>query len=343
MKLSGVDGKMHEATSQLNQVKIPSATREITNPHAISKNEVTVVLPVLNEEEGISAVIDELLENGYNHILVVDGYSTDMTVQAARQKGVTVIEQHGRGKTGAIRTAFEHVSTPYMLIMDGDFTYDAADIQRFLNHVNGYDQIIGSRSQENISRVHRVGNRLISRLFNTLLGTFISDVCSGMYLLNSKSARELYLCSNGFSVEVEVLAQIAMQGQVTEVPIHYRKRLGQPKLSTLVHGFDIFKSILGLARRYNPVFLFSTVAASAAIPGFALGIWVLWSWLQTGVFHSAFGLAAGMLLLLSSQAFMIGTISVLFKRSELRIERLVRSERHRSNASEHGAFKDSAN
>jgi dolichol-phosphate mannosyltransferase len=291
---------------------------------SVLKGDVTVVLPVLNEEEGVSAVIDELLENGYRNILVVDGYSTDLTVQAARDKGVTVVEQHGRGKTGAIKTAIENVSTPYMLIMDGDFTYGAADIERLLTHANGYDQVIGARSQENISLIHRFGNRLISGLFNTVFGTSISDVCSGMYLLNSKSAKQLAFRTKGFSVEAEVLAQMAMEGKVTEVPINYRKRMGQPKLSTLAGGVDILKSILGLARIYNPVFIFSTAAASAAIPGLAILSWVFWRWAQFKTFHSGWALAGGMLMLLASQAFIMGTISLLLKRSEIRIEKLVR-------------------
>lgn len=291
----------------------------------ILKDDVTVVLPVLNEEEGISAVIDELHENGYNNILVVDGYSTDLTLEAARSKGVTVIEQHGRGKTGAIKTAIEHLSTPYMLVMDGDFTYSAANIERLLAHAKGYDQIIGARSQENISRVHRFGNRLISKIFNTLFGTTISDVCSGMYILNTKSAKQLVFRTKGFSVEAEVLAQMAMQGKVTEVPIEYRKRLGQPKLSTMVHGVDILKSIFGLARIYNPVFLFSATAAIAAVPGVAIVSWIFWRWTQSGFFQTGWALLGGGLLLLASQAVIMGTISLLLKHSEIRIERLVRS------------------
>jgi dolichol-phosphate mannosyltransferase len=296
---------------------------------SVLKDDVTVVLPVLNEEEGVSAVIDELHENDYRNILVVDGYSSDLTAQVARGKGVTVVEQHGRGKTGAIKTAIENVSTPYMLIMDGDFTYGGADIERLLTHANGYDQVIGARSQENISLIHRFGNRLISGLFNTLFGTSISDVCSGMYLMNSKSAKQLEFRTKGFSVEAEVLAQMAMEGKVTEVPINYRKRMGQPKLSTLAGGVDILKSIFGLARIYNPVFIFSAGAASAAIPGLAILSWVFWQWAQFKTFHSGWGLAGGLLMLLASQAFIMGTISLLLKRSEIRIEKLVRSVEQR--------------
>ena len=317
---------MYEVTSQLSQPNTASEIRQETPAYAVAKGDVTIVLPVLNEEEGISAVIDELHNSGYTNILVVDGYSTDSTAQAARRKGVTVIEQHGRGKTGAVQTAIENVQTPYMLIMDGDYTYDPSSIQRFLVHVNGYDQIIGVRSQENINRIHRFGNRVISSLFNTLLGTNVTDVCSGMYLLNSNSARGLEFRTKGFSVEVELLAQMAVRGKVTEVPINYRKRIGQPKLSTLVHGFHILRTIIELARRYNPIFIFSILAGSAAIPGAAIVAWTFWEWARFGVFHSGWALAGGGLLLFSTQAFIVGTIALLLKRSEIRIEQLFRRE-----------------
>ena len=318
--------QMLETTSPQSDTEELRGSKQEDSRLAATARDMTIVLPVLNEEEGISAVIDELLEDGYRNILVIDGYSSDSTVQIARQKGVTVIEQHGRGKTGAIRTAIENVRTPYMLIMDGDFTYDASSIQRFLTHVNGYDEIIGTRSQENISWVHRFGNHFISRLFNTLFGTGFSDVCSGMYLLNSKSARDLEFRTKGFSVEVEVLAQMALHGKVTEVPILYRKRIGKPKLSTVVHGFDILKSIFGLARRYNPVFVFSVIAGLAAIPGAAIVVWVLWQWVAYGIMHSGWALAGSMLLLFGAQAFLVGTVALLLKRTEMRMEQLIRGD-----------------
>jgi len=294
----------------------------------ISNDNLTIVVPVLNEEKGVGAVIDDIYQNGYQNVLVVDGYSSDKTVQAANQKGAAVITQHGRGKSGAIKTALEHVSTPYLLVMDGDYTYDAADIHRFLNHARDYDEIVGARHATHISRLHRLGNRGITWIFNVLFGTTLSDVCSGMYLLKSKSCNHLTLQTKGFSIEVEILAQMSTQGRVTEVPINYRKRIGDAKLTTWKAGTDIVKTIIALARIYNPVFLFSVVTASAALPGLAILVWVFLLWAVGGehVFHSSWLLAALMLLLLASQAFIIGTVALLLKRSELRIERLVRTE-----------------
>ena len=73
----------------------------------IGKDLVTVVVPTINEEQAIGLVLDELFEVGCKNVLVVDGYSVDATVKMAESRGVRVVQQNGRGKTGAIKTALE--------------------------------------------------------------------------------------------------------------------------------------------------------------------------------------------------------------------------------------------
>ena len=221
---------MLETEPPINRPARDRVISRLLSSRPVAKDDVTVVVPVLNEEKAIGMVLDELTSSGYPHILVVDGYSKDNTVQIAKSKGVNVVQQHGMGKTGAIKTAIDLVPTPYMLAMDGDYTYAASDIQKFLDHAHNYDEIVGVRGRENISRLHRIGNRIISKSFNLMFDTALSDVCSGMYLLRTESAKELDLHSGGFNVDVEIIAQTALRGEVTEVPIEYRARLGEPKL-----------------------------------------------------------------------------------------------------------------
>ena len=285
----------------------------------VRKDDVTVVVPTLNEEGAIGLVLDELSSNGYRHILVVDGYSKDKTVEIAESKGVNVAKQHGIGKTGAIKTAIDLVPTPYMVVMDGDCTYAAADIEKFLDHAHNYDQIVGVRSRENISRLHRVGNSIISKCFNIMFDTSLSDVCSGMYLLRTEAAKELDLHSGGFNADVEIIAQTAVRGDITEVPIEYRARIGKPKLSTWKNGTQIIYSVLIWTRVYNPVFIFSVIAALAFVPGLAILIWVGLSWLLRGIFFSGWALMAAILLLGAGEALTVGSLSLLIKRSEARI------------------------
>jgi glycosyltransferase involved in cell wall biosynthesis len=215
---------------------------------------VTIVIPTLNEQEAIGKVLDELFSRGLKNILVVDGNSSDGTLDTAKKYPISVIIQNGKGKAGALKTAFEKVKTRYMMVMDGDFTYDPSCIHRILEHMQSYDQIIGARNlddKKNISALHKFGNKLITKTFNALMGTSLSDVCSGMYALRTEIVKDMDLSSTGFDVEAEIAAQIASSGRITDVPINYRQRIGKQKLSTWKHGFKILNTILklGIIRR----------------------------------------------------------------------------------------------
>jgi dolichol-phosphate hexosyltransferase len=288
---------------------------------SVSKEEVTIILPVLNEETAIRSVIQELTEEGFPNIMVVDGYSTDATLDAVHDSNVQLIQQHGRGKTGAITTALDHARTPYILLMDGDFTYAATDIKRLLAHGRKYDEIIGARTNgnQNIIRTHRFGNKIITEIFNLLMGTKFSDVLSGMYLLKTESARTVQFETTGFAVEVEIASQIAQHGTITEVPISYRQRMGKQKLSTWKDGPKILATILHLARKYNPTFLFSIAAALTAIPAIGILSWVFVNQVGTGVFHLEWALAGVALGIISTQALAVSAISLVLKRVETRI------------------------
>jgi len=285
----------------------------------IDKSEVTVVVPTFNEEKAIGLVLDELFEVDCKNVLVVDGYSEDATVKLAESRGVRVVQQNGRGKTGALKTAVDYVKTPYMLVMDGDYTYCAKDIERFLNNGDRYVHVVGVRERVAMGWVHRFGNWVITRMFNLLMSAGLSDVCSGMYLLKTDVAQELELQSSGFRTEVEVIAQTAMEGGVTEVPICYRPRIGRRKLSTWRHGFEILASIVSLARRYNPVLLFAAIFALSIIPACVILGWVGFRLLTSGIFHSGWALLGVMLLLLASQSLAVSTVAILLKRMERRI------------------------
>ncbi len=287
-----------------------------------SQGDLTVVLPVLNEAEAIGRVIEELRGEGYHNILVVDGYSNDGSDEIARAKGVGVVYQHGLGKAGALRTALDYVDTPYMLVMDGDYTYDPRDIKRMLQHAARYDEIIGVRTDfKNIRWLHRLGNRVITLAFNLLLGTSLSDVCSGMYLIRTEALREGELKGRGFSVEVEIAAHMASSGRVTEVPVNYRRRMGRGKLKTFRDGFNILRTVFWLARAYNPVFLLATLASLLALPGAALTTWQLYLRYLYGAEAWSLGVAwLGLtLLLVGVQGFTIATVVLMLKRMERRL------------------------
>ncbi len=288
---------------------------------AIPKEDITVVLPTLNEEKAIGKVIDELLSEGYTKILVVDGYSTDRTVEIARSKGVEVVYQKGKGKAGAIRTAIEIVETPYMLVMDADYTYDPKDIERLLRYPE-YDEVIGLRKdRRNIPLLHRIGNKIISSVLSLLIGQRVSDPCSGMYLIKTESARKLEILSEGFDIEAEIVGEMLIHGKVTEVPISYRKREGEKKLRSWRDGMRILLTVFKVAWLYNPVFLLSAIGSILTVPGIVILFWQLYIRYMYGAERWSFGWAwLGLILLvIGLHAFTVATISLLLKRLERRI------------------------
>jgi glycosyltransferase involved in cell wall biosynthesis len=90
-----------------------------------------VILPTLNEREGLAKTLDELFSVGVppDKILVVDGGSTDGTCDVARERGVRCIMQEGRGKAAAVKTAFRYADADVLIVMDADFTYPAQHVE----------------------------------------------------------------------------------------------------------------------------------------------------------------------------------------------------------------------
>ena len=67
--------------------------------------------------------------------------------------------------------------------------------------------------REKLPNESRFGNRIITSVFNFLMGTNLSDVLTGMYMLKTESARHLHFHTSGFNVEVEIAAQLAQDGE----------------------------------------------------------------------------------------------------------------------------------
>jgi dolichol-phosphate mannosyltransferase len=292
----------------------------------ITKQVITIVIPTLNEAQAIGKVIDELKELGYQNILVVDGYSTDGTPVIATHKGARVINQAGQGKSGALATAVQYVKTPYMLVMDGDWTYDPTYIDRLIAHSGAYDEVIGARAigRENIPALNRLGNRIISYFFKVMFAVNLTDVCSGMYLIITDAAKRLEFTTGGFDVEVEIAAQFADNERISEVPIKYRPRLGEQKLSSVRHGIRIFTSILRLANFHNPVLLYSALLTLTILPALGILTWVMYIRLFFGQWHPLLAIIGLLLMMFALQSFAVATLALLIKRSEQRTNRNTR-------------------
>jgi dolichol-phosphate mannosyltransferase len=238
----------------------------------ITNDDVTVIIPTLNEEEAIGYVLEDVLTNGYENILIVDGNSTDRTLEIVKKYKVKAIQQEGKGKTGALKTALKHIKTPYFVLMDGDCTYAAKDIEKLFHLMQDNNEAIGHRSsgREHITSFNRLGNWMINVLFNLIFDSKVRDVCSGMYMLSTRFARTLPLNSDGFDIEVELAAHAAHNGSIDETPIDYFQRRGIQKLHPIRDGAKIISRIFLLGLKLKPLRMFTVFEMLLTVPGIIL-------------------------------------------------------------------------
>ena len=193
--------------------------------------------------------------------MVVDGNSHDRTVEVAKNSGATILFQDGTGKGDAIAKALEHTDSDvkYIVLTDADFTYPAEYVPKMIEilernpHVG---MVCGNRFNQRLDpKIIRgsfyFGNKLIAFTHNLLNGVNMHDPLTGLRVIRADILRSAILKAKGFDIEVELNHCVERQGfKIVELPITYRKRVGEKKLK-LKHGATILKRIL-LETTYLP-------------------------------------------------------------------------------------------
>ncbi|ADL18488.1 Glycosyl transferase, family 2 [Acidilobus saccharovorans 345-15] len=292
-------------------------------------DDVTAIVPAFNESEGIGPTVQELIDVGiqpYN-IIVVDGGSTDGTPEIASKLGVRVVRQRGRGKADAIRCGLKHARTPLILVIDADHTYPAKYVPLMVNALKegGYDEVIGVRPGSSQPLVYRVGNALLTWLFDSMFGVRLRDVLSGLYLVRREAIADANFEMGGFSVESEIAAHIVSTGgSVGEVDIEYRKRLGRKKLRPW-HGLSIALDMVRLSWRYNPTSTLFLAGALLMVPGLLVGGMTAYQFYFMHVDHFVNAIMALVVTATGFNSLLLGILSMYLKRMEYRLLKHMRS------------------
>ena len=304
-------------------------------PSMSEYDDVRVLLPTYDEVETVETVVSSFRDVGLRDVLVIDGGSTDGTREAARDAGARVVRQSGEGKGQAIREAVrDHVDTPYVLMADADATYDAADADAMLEPIRSGDaeHVIGNRFADMrpgaMTRLNRVGNRLINRSFRLIHGEDYGDILSGYRAFTRESFRRLHLSADGFGIETEMAVECAKNRvDVAVVPITYRPRPGgsSTNLHPIRDGGVIFLELYRKAKTNNPLFYFGSVGATATAAGAVMAAYVLYRWLVHGVGHEIIAVGAAGATILGIQLLVFGFLADMIL--SLHREQLARHDR----------------
>lgn len=233
---------------------------------------VTIVIPTLNEARTIELVLASIRAAPGRDILVVDGGSTDGTVEIVRRLGVPIVRQEGVGLGKAIVTAVQRSRGAIVVTLDADGAHSGTHVERVLAGIDhGYDLVLASRmagapdgagmfsprrrSTAPQSVVREVGNRLFTFVCRTLFGVPVHDVLNGCKAFRREVFESLSLEGAGQEHDVELLIKAHCAGyRVGEVAIDQGPRLGGvSKLSAFRHGFVIASVIVREAVRIRRV------------------------------------------------------------------------------------------
>ena len=217
-----------------------------------------IIIAALNEEEGIGQTIAEINKTlGNPLVLVVDGRSTDRTVEVAKNLGAQVFVQDGKGKGDAVASAIKHadLNSDYIVITDADYTYPAKyipEMVRILEKNPEVGMVCGNRFSgyldlKGLNGFFYLGNRFIAFTHNFLNGVALTDPLTGLRLVRASILRNWKVKSKGFDIEVELNHHVEREGfGIVEVPIQYRERLGEKKLG-FKNSLEIFSRIMSEA------------------------------------------------------------------------------------------------
>jgi dolichol-phosphate mannosyltransferase len=214
-----------------------------------------LIIAALNEAPGIGLTIAEMRDTlGDIPVLVVDGNSSDRTVEIAKNMGAKVVCQDGVGKGDALNKALQNadVNADYIILTDADYTYPAEYVPEMIkileeNPLIGMvcgNRLSGQVDKEALHNVFHIGNKLLALAHSMLNGVPLQDPLTGLRVIRAEILRGRLLKSKSFDIEVELNHLVGQLGfTIREIPIHYRARLGEKKLK-VSHGVTILKRIL---------------------------------------------------------------------------------------------------
>ena len=230
--------------------------------------EVSVIIPTLNEAGTIGTCIKKVktVFRQYKidgEIIVADN-SSDDTPKIAKSLGAKVVVPDRKGYGYAYLYGFKHAKGKYIVMGDGDNTYDFLEMPRLLEPLmkDEADLVIGSRFRGEIKKgampwLHRyIGNPILTGFLNLFFKARISDAHCGFRAIKKDALEKMRLRSHGMEFASEmVIEALRRKLRIKEVPVtYYRRESGASKLSSFSDGWRHLKFMLIYAPTYLYLF-----------------------------------------------------------------------------------------
>jgi len=219
------------------------------------KNEIEILIPTFNEEGNIEKVIEDLNNEGYDNITLLDANSTDETVSIAKRYNCRIImdEPNIKGFGNSIINGLNKLNSQYFCIFDGDNSFNPKSITEMSEEINkGADFVFGTRYLNNTKSdddtlITKFGNFFFTKLVCILFNINTSDVLFFYVFGKKENVSKLNLKQGDFTICTELLIKSYKNFKCKEILSKERKRLyGISKVNKIFDGVKILINILVL-------------------------------------------------------------------------------------------------
>jgi len=229
------------------------------------KLRAAIVMPAFNEERSIGLVLDEIPRDLVHEVIVVDNASTDRTAQVAGDHGATVLHEPERGYGMACQTGISATGNDVdvIVILDADHSDYPDELGSLLAPIASGEadfvigsRVLGRRERGALPWNQRGGNWLACLLMRWLYRRRFTDM-GPFRAIRKEKLLGLAMTDRTFGWNVEMQAKaIAMNIRIQEVPVRYRRRIGDSKISGTVGGtIRAGVKIVGSIFKYYPLYL----------------------------------------------------------------------------------------
>jgi glycosyltransferase involved in cell wall biosynthesis len=246
-----------------------------------SNPEVSVIIPLFNEEVGIKGLLDRILELKFHElyeVLVINDGSSDNSLEVVKKYPVKVYSHSvNKGYGAALKTGIRKAKGEKVVILDSDGQHDPANIPEFVKMLDDYEMVIGTRDKDSFKvRTRQIGKRVIRWVGEYLVEQKLPDYNSGYRGFNKELIKGmLHMMPNGFSFSTTSTLAFLKEGySIGTIPIKVEERVGRSSnVKFFKDGAKTMMLIMRIIMLFNPLKIFFPASLIITSAGILFGIY----------------------------------------------------------------------
>jgi len=213
---------------------------------------VAIIMPTLDEIDGVNQILPQIKKQWAETIVVVDGGSTDGTIEKAKELGFDVIHQHNKGEGNALRVGTDATESNFIMFFSPDGNDLPEDIQKLIHKAKEGNDVVhitrfGKNSvSDDAGWLDRFGNYMFTFLVNTFFGGDYTDALNGFRIIKRKIWDELKTDAQFLNIEQQTCIRCAKRKiPIYEIESREPRRIGgQRKMRPLIVGAQLSYQII---------------------------------------------------------------------------------------------------